>query len=277
MNRAVTIAFGLCFTLALGLIARGQQISGGGGSTAPGGSTTQYQYNNAGVFAGSSCLVLLAGPALGSACAFEITATTAGFQIATSNTKLAFALNGAGTNYLGFGQSTNDAACLGYSGGFPNGALTCVVTWTDNADQTINSGSLIITNIATDATHTDATVCEDTTTHKLYFGSGTAGICLGTSSLRFKHDVEPLSAGLNEIMRLEPIEYKVNSDHGDPNKTLYGFSAEQGGDVLPELMGKDRDGKPNTFDYLGVVPALVRAVQEQQKQIADLKAELRAR
>lgn len=128
--------------------------------------------------------------------------------------------------------------------------------------------------VSTDATHTDATLCEDTTTHVVYFGSGTAGICLGTSSLRFKHDVVPLDAGLRQVLSLEPISYKLNADHGDPDHTLYGFSAEQGGTVLPKLMMTDTNGRPNTFDYLGVVPVLVKAIQEQQAQIDDLKRRL---
>ena len=105
-------------------------------------------------------------------------------------------------------------------------------------------------------------------------GSGTAGICLGTSSARFKHEIAPLDAGLDQIMKLQAVRYKLNEDHGDPNKLLYGFTAEQGGTVLPALAGVDNEGKPNTFDYLGVVPVLVKAVQEQQKEIERLKAML---
>lgn len=58
MNRIdhiTKLAFGVCFALALTLIARGQQISGGGGGT-PGGSNTQVQFNNSGAFGGSANL-----------------------------------------------------------------------------------------------------------------------------------------------------------------------------------------------------------------------------
>ena len=95
--------------------------------------------------------------------------------------------------------------------------------------------------------------------------------------MRFKHDIAPLSAGLKQVMALEPISYKLNADHGDPDHTLYGFTAEQGGSVLPQLMMVDAQGKPNTFDYLGVVPVLVKAIQEQQAQIEQLKHQLSAR
>jgi hypothetical protein len=136
-------------------------------------------------------------------------------------------------------------------------------------------GALItIPGIGSDATHTDASICEDTTTHALYSGSGTLGICLGTSSLRFKHDVAPLNVGLKQIMALQPIIYRMNADRGDPNKDFYGFSAEQGLKALPKLVGNDEHGDPATFDYMGVVPVLVKAMQEQQHEIEHLKARL---
>jgi hypothetical protein len=122
--------------------------------------------------------------------------------------------------------------------------------------------------MTTDATHTDATVCIDTSTRGLYFGSGTAGICLGTSSPQFKHDIAPLDVGLDQIMKLEAVAYKLNADHGDPDKLLYGFTAEQGGKALPALAGVDEQGNPNTFDYLGVVPVLKRdAALEMQQHV----------
>ncbi len=132
-----------------------------------------------------------------------------------------------------------------------------------------------INAIASDATHTDASVCEDTTTHGLYSGSGTAGICLGTSSARFKHDVTALDAGLPQIMALQPRRYFLNPGHGDTQRPYYGFLAEDGAGVLPELTGYDAEGRPNTFDYLGIVPVLVRAVQQQQEEITALREQAR--
>ena len=134
-----------------------------------------------------------------------------------------------------------------------------------------------LTAITSDATHTDATVCEDTTTHALFSGSGTLGVCLGTSSGRFKHDVTDLEAGLPQIMALQPRRYFLNPGHGDTNKPYYGFLAEDGASTLPELVGYDDDGRPNTFDYLGVVPVLVRAVQEQQAEIFALRRDISRR
>lgn len=128
--------------------------------------------------------------------------------------------------------------------------------------------------ITSDAGLTDASVCEDTTNHALFAGSGTLGICLGTSSARYKHGIAPLGAGLAEIMRLKPISYYLNADHGDPTHELYGFTAEDMRPVLPKLVGLDAKGQPNTADYMGLIPVLVKAVQEQQVEIAALQAQV---
>lgn len=165
--------------------------------------------------------------------------------------------NGTATTEIGDGTTTGQISIGGSSG------------------NVVVGGAVKLTNISTDATHTDATVCEDTTSHQLYFGSGTAGICLGTSSARYKHDVASLDAGLAEIMALKPVQYKLNADRGDPTKLLYGFTAEQGQKAIPQLVGLDDKGKPNTFDYVGVVPVLVKAIQEQQRKIAKLERKAR--
>jgi len=47
--------------------------------------------------------------------------------------------------------------------------------------------------------------------------------------------------------------------------------------VLPKLVGDDATGKPNTADYVGLIPVMVKALQEQQKEIAALKRALSKR
>lgn len=145
------------------------------------------------------------------------------------------------------------------------------VTFTTGTSGSGVAGRIVFNNLSTDATHTTRTVCQDTTTKALYFGSGAIGICLGTSSMRFKPYMADIDVGLKQVMALRPVRYKLDAAHGDPDKVLYGFTAEQGGSVMPELMGRDVNGQPNTFDYIGVVPVLVKAVQELQAEVERLK------
>lgn len=123
-------------------------------------------------------------------------------------------------------------------------------------------GQIIVSGIASDATHTDNTVCVDSTTKQFYAGSGAVGICLGTSSLRFKQDVATLAPGLAQLVRLEPISYRYRKGYGTSERDLYGFAAEQVVDVLPELVGPDAEGRPNSVDWAGLVPVIVNAIKE---------------
>lgn len=129
--------------------------------------------------------------------------------------------------------------------------------------------------IATDATHTDTTVCQDTTSHTLYFGSGTAGICLGNvSSIRFKDNWTPLGNAVAQVMAIHPGTWTYKPEYGDPNKVQYGFLAENYAEVLPTLSRFDSEGRPNGVDMMGLVPILTRAIQEQQAEIEALKRRL---
>ncbi len=136
-----------------------------------------------------------------------------------------------------------------------------------------NNATVIFSALASDATHTDNTVCVDASNGTLYKGSGTVGICLGTSSARYKRDIVPLQAGLAEVMRLEPVTYHYLPGYGDGGqKRLYGFTAEQTYGVLPEIVGLDVYGRPNAIDWAALVPVLVRAVQQQDARIVALEA-----
>lgn len=153
------------------------------------------------------------------------------------------------------------------------GVIIGAGTTDPGANNAIIGGTLTISGIATDAAQTDNTVCVNSSGLTLK-GSGTLGICLGTSSARYKPFRAPLQVGLAQIIALEPIKYTLDREHGNPDKILYGFTAEQGGSILPDLLGRDIFGQPNTFDYLGIVPVLVKAMQEQQSQINELKQKI---
>jgi hypothetical protein len=147
------------------------------------------------------------------------------------------------------------------------------------------SGTLTNSGIASDATHTDTTVCQDTTSHTFYAGSGAAGICLGTSGRRFKKDFGPMSMGLREINALKPFSFHYIKGYGDDGaRKQIGFVAEDVQQVMPSLVGLDKDGKAQSVDYMGVMIVATKAIQElsakvdaQQREINRLKRQLRKR
>lgn len=207
----------------------------------------------------------------GSADAASPVAQTLSFQGVVAGTSNIAGVNAtiAGSQGTGTGAGGSlilQTAPAGTTGSAQNAEVTAF---------SINSAGLLANpTITSDATRTDASVCEDTTTHAFYSGSGTLGICLGTSSARYKHDIAPLTVGLLQIMRLRPISYYLNADHGDPMHLLYGFTAEDMQTVTPALVGLDKSGRPNTADYVGLIPVLVQAIQQQQVEIDALRVRI---
>lgn len=157
-------------------------------------------------------------------------------------------------------------------------ATPLIIATGTTAAITVSATQLVaLPAISSDATHTDATLCEDSTTHALYSGSGTLGICLGLSRKDAKAGIIPLVAGLSQVLALAPKSYFYKPGHGfDPKKQYYGFLAEDVVNVLPKLVPLDAKGKPQTVDILGMVPVLVRAMQEQQAEIISLREAQRA-
>lgn len=246
-----------------------------GGMTAAGsillGSASRLQFSSRGIFSSPAAGQIQ----LGNTDAAAPVAQTLSVQSVVAGTS-----NTAGQNATIIGSLSTGAGTSGdiivKTGG--TGAGAAVQNSSVTAITIKGATQLVQLNaITSDATRTDSTVCQDTTTHALYAGSGTIGICLGTSSARFKHDIAPLGYGLGAILGLRPISYYLNADHGDPTHQLFGFTAEDMKPVVPELVGLDATGKPNTADYVGLIPVLVRAVQEQQAEIEILKSQLAAR
>jgi hypothetical protein len=97
-----------------------------------------------------------------------------------------------------------------------------------------------------------------------------------TSDARLKTNVRPLANGLDNIMKLRPVSYDKKTAIEATAYDLHenGFIAQEVQKVMPELVteGKDKD-KILTLNYTAIIPVLTQAMQQQQTEIKDLKAE----
>lgn len=136
-----------------------------------------------------------------------------------------------------------------------------------------SAGGITFPNITADTAHTDASVCEDTTTHAIFSGAGTLGVCLGTSTRAAKTEIVPVTDGLSQILALVPDNYFYRKGFGDNGaREQYGFMAEDVVKVLPKLVTRDKKGKPQSVDILGMVPVLVKSIQQLEAENASLRA-----
>ena len=80
--------------------------------------------------------------------------------------------------------------------------------------------------------------------------------------------------GLNEIMQLEPIQFKWKQDTGMDTEQIYtGFSAQNVNDALPEAVGKDVNGYLSLSDR-SILAALVNAVKDLKSENEKLRSQI---
>jgi Chaperone of endosialidase len=107
---------------------------------------------------------------------------------------------------------------------------------------------------------------------------------LGTvvSSERFKDGIKPMDSASEAILALKPVTFRYKHDLDPKGIAQFGLVAEQVEKVNPDLVARDEQGKPYTVRYEAVNAMLLneflkehRTVQDQQKEIDTLKAELK--
>jgi hypothetical protein len=106
----------------------------------------------------------------------------------------------------------------------------------------------------------------------LWFGGNVYvnGVLVHASDQRLKRDIAASAYGLAEVLALSPKTYRWNEGKGDEAFHL-GFIAQDVQWIIPELVSETREGMLG-MEYLGLIPVLTRAIQEQQLQIEALKA-----
>ncbi len=93
-----------------------------------------------------------------------------------------------------------------------------------------------------------------------------SGAFTNPSDARLKTGIANLRYGLSEVMKLHPVTWEWKND--SLNSTRLGLIAQEVQPILPELIvkGTDKDGMLS-MNYLGLIPVLVKGIQEQQAQI----------
>jgi hypothetical protein len=108
------------------------------------------------------------------------------------------------------------------------------------------------------------------------------------SDAKFKTNMQPLQGALQKVMALKPQTYFYdtlsNAKMNFPSNRQFGLIAQDAELVFPEIVGEatvpDSAVNPKTIEkfktinYTALVPVLIAAIQEQQKEIDDLKRAL---
>jgi hypothetical protein len=91
-----------------------------------------------------------------------------------------------------------------------------------------------------------------------------------TSARRYKENIVSLQDQLENIKKLEPVEFEWKKT----KKKDIGLIAEDVEKVYPQLVEHDDNGDLMGVKYSKITSLLIKAVQEQQEQIDQLKIEI---
>jgi hypothetical protein len=94
-------------------------------------------------------------------------------------------------------------------------------------------------------------------------------LCKVSSSKRYKRNIKELESDLDKILNLEPVsfEWKTTSE-----KSI-GLIAEEVDQLIPELVGYDKEGRPDAVRYELLSLYVLELAKQQQKAMKELKEE----
>jgi hypothetical protein len=127
------------------------------------------------------------------------------------------------------------------------------------------NANIVAPNIASDAGLTDQTVCwkNTATTGTFLKGSGALGICLGTSGKQFKTDFAPMKVGINELMKINFVNYRYRQGIVDSGERMqYGPTAQNVEAAIPDLARHDANGETINYDYGALLFVGLHAIQQ---------------
>ena len=99
------------------------------------------------------------------------------------------------------------------------------------------------------------------------------------SDERYKENVRGLGASTPLLENLRPVsfDFKADGQTGDTTglKGKVGFIAQEEREVMPGLVGYIPEADMYTLNYVGMIPYLVKAFQEERREVRELQEENR--
>ncbi len=93
------------------------------------------------------------------------------------------------------------------------------------------------------------------------------------SDKRLKQDIQSVAHVLDRVARLRPVYYRYNGESGNARRSV-GFLAQEVEELFPELVAHNPTPDGQVYlglNYAGFSVLAVKAIQEQQEQLAELR------
>ena len=167
----------------------------------------------------------------------------------------------------GFYNQASNSVAIGYNAGLSNQPANSIVLNATGAELDGSASGFFVEPIR-QTTDTFATLYYNSTTGEITYQPN-------ISDKRLKRNIQPVTNALGTVMALNPVTYDLKYKLSDTNYPVKdtGFIAQDLRKVLPELV-KEGPGKEKilSVNLTPLIPILTKAVQQQQGEIAGLKA-----
>ena len=118
---------------------------------------------------------------------------------------------------------------------------------------------------------------DDTTNYTFRFNNtsngklSASGVINQNSSRKVKENIEDITLEeAKKVLELNPVSF----DYIDGSKDERGFIAEDVAEVLPNLVTPEEDDIPASLNYIGIIPYLVKVIQDQEKRLDEQAKEI---
>jgi hypothetical protein len=105
-------------------------------------------------------------------------------------------------------------------------------------------------------------------TNAMRYNTTTSAWTYDTSSARYKNDIRDSHYGLAAVAAMRPRQFRYK----DSGREDVGFVAEELIDVVPELVIRDAEGRPDAVSYDRLVAVLCKAIQELKARVEILES-----
>jgi trimeric autotransporter adhesin len=97
-----------------------------------------------------------------------------------------------------------------------------------------------------------------------------------TSSERFKEDIKPMSKTSETLFALNPVTFRYKKEIDSAGTSQFGLVAEDVEKVNPDLVVRDKDGKPYSVRYEAVNAMLLNEFLKEHRKVERLEKQVEA-
>jgi hypothetical protein len=92
------------------------------------------------------------------------------------------------------------------------------------------------------------------------------------SSRRYKHDIKPMEKASEALYALKPVSFRYNEQYDATQTLAFGLIAEEVAEVYPDLVGRNREGKPESVRYEQINAMLLNEFLKEHRKVQELEA-----